>query len=309
MKKLILKSIIFSLLVGFSLFAVIYLLPVNTNISLAATIDKHRLLETTPRPRIIFAGDSNLAYGLNSAEVKKATGYNVVNMGLHGGLGLIYYMDELKPHLKKNDTVIIALDYQNYFVDGSGANTLVEITIFNPKILLSYSPKNIYNYITNIPLAFQRRLFGIFAKHTESLAYSRSAFNRYGDYEVAANVPPPKLIAPKRNMPKKINDDMVKLLNAFYDTWKGRGVHVYLTFSPLLIQDRAEQESALKLFFADMKKRVKIPVIGEPESFMYPQENFYDNLFHLNAKGKELRTKDLLAAMKKIPVLASAPDK
>ena len=307
MIKLIYKSAILISLALFSIFAVIYLQPVDPNKYLAASIDKQRLLETTPQPRIIFAGDSNLAFGLNSAMVKEATGYNVINMGLHGGLGLNYYMDELKPHLKKDDIVIIVIDYQNYFFDGSGANTLVEVTIFNPKIILCYSPETLYNFVGAIPLAFQRRLQGAFSSAGDDMAFMRSAFNEYGDNVAHLKLPQPKLLAPERPMPEKVSEGIVQLYNRFYDEWAPRGVHIYISFSPLLIQNRAKQVAALGRLYKDMVNRVKIPLIGLPTDFMYPAEMFYDNIFHLNGKGRELRTKALIQQMKKIPELAAAP--
>ncbi|MBN2159613.1 MAG: hypothetical protein JW807_09470 [Spirochaetes bacterium] len=309
MKKLLIKSALLVLLVVSTLIGVIYFMPADDNLYLAATLDKHRLLDEVPQPRIIFTGDSNLAFGLDSAMVQRATGYNIINMGLHGGLGLNYYLDELKPHLKKGDIVIIILDYQNFFFDGGGANTLVEISIFNPKILLYYSPKGYYNYLISLPLAFQRRLRGVVSSAGGDMAFLRSNFNKYGDNVGHLNMPQPKLLVFKRPMPKKVNDNMVKIYNDFYDTWTPRGVRVYVSFSPLLIQDRKEQTEALAELYGDMKKRLKPAVIGEPTAFMYPEKYFYDNLFHLNAGGRRVRTADLVRAIKKIPELASVPSR
>lgn len=307
MIKVLYKSSILVLLVVLTVIGVIYFLPADDNLYLAATLDKHRMLDEVPRPRIIFTGDSNLAFGLDSAMVEKATGYNIINMGLHGGLGLGYYLDELKPHLKKGDIVIIILDYQNFFFDGGGANTLVEISIFNPGILLHYSPKGYYNYLISIPLAFQRRMRGVVSSAGGDMAFLRSNFNKYGDNTGHLNMPQPKLLTFKRPMPKKVHDDMVAIYNRFYDTWTPRGVRVYVSFSPLLVQDREEQTRALGEIYADMKKRLKPAIIGEPTGFMYPAGYFYDNLFHLNAKGRQVRTGDLIKAMKKFPELSSAP--
>lgn len=309
MVKLIYKSAILVAFALFTIFAVIYLQPVDPNKYLAATIDKHHLIETIPQPRLIFVGDSNLAFGLNSAMVREATGYNVINMGLHGGLGLNYYMDELNPHLKKGDIVIIIIDYQNFFFDGSGANTLVEITIFNPKIIKTYSPDTLYNFVIAVPLAFQRRLQGAFSSAGDDMAFMRSAFNKDGDNVAHLKLPQPKLLAPERPMPERVSDGIVRLYNRFYETWYPRGVHVYISFSPLLIQDRKKQVASLARLYKDMINRVKIPIIGLPTDFMYPADMFYDNIFHLNGKGRELRTKALIQDMKKIPELAHAPKK
>lgn len=310
MKQFIIKSALLSGMVLFSLFAVIYLLPVNPNLYLAATIDKHRLLRETPQPRIILAGDSNIAYGLNSARIKEATGYNIINMGLHGGLGMRYYLEELTPYLRKDDVVIIIPEYQNYFFDGSGANTLVEITIFNPRVILSYSRKTLHSFIASVPLAFQRRLKGAFSDGTPSgnMTLARTAFNEFGDNVGHLNTAKPKFLTVERPMPKKVNDDLVALFNEFYDTWTPRGVRIFLTYSPMIIQNRAKQEKALAEISADMKARIRIPQFGDPFALMYPPELFYDNIFHLDGRGRELRTTEMIAAMKKVPLLARAPE-
>lgn len=307
MKKFIIKASLFIFLIVFTIFGVVFLLPVDKNKYLGATIDKHRLLEVTPQPRIIFAGDSNIAFGLDSAKIKAATGYNIVNMGLHGGLGLIYYMDELKPHLKKNDIVIFILDCQNYLSDGSGYNSIIEITLFNPKILKYYSLKNYYNFIISMPLAFNRRLRGALFHSGDDMAFVRTAFNEYGDNVGHLNLPQPKLLTAPRTLPTRMEDNSAKLFNDFYDLWTPRGVKVYLSFSPLLQEDRAKQERELNSLYVDIKKRLKLTVIGLPANFIYPADYFYDNIFHLHKKGREIRTQELIKAMKQIPELAAAP--
>src|SRR4030042_1466434 len=132
MKEFFIKASIFSFLIGFTIFGVIYLPPIDPDRYIMALVDKHRLLKTTPQPRIIFEGDSNLAFGLDSGMIKKETGYNIINMGLHGGLGLIYSMDELKPYLKQGDIEIFIPDSAHYSGSGIGDNTLVEVTILMP---------------------------------------------------------------------------------------------------------------------------------------------------------------------------------
>lgn len=308
MKKFILKLLLFIMMILSSIFFVIYLLPVGENKYLAASLDKHRILEKTTRPRIILAGDSNIAFGVDSAMIRRETGFNVVNMGLHGGLCLIYYMDELKPHLKKNDSVIFMLDYQNFYGNGDGTNTIVEVTIFNPGIIRYYSPRNLYNFITNIPLAFQRRLKGAVTKTVDDPAMVRSGFNEYGDNVAHLSLPQPVVVAPPRQIPRRINDDTVRLFNEFYDRWHPAGVKIYLSFSPLLEQDRRQQLDDLAALSGDIHERLgRIILVGKPQDFIYPALNYYDNIFHLNGRGREIHTKDLIRVMKGMPDLAAPP--
>jgi hypothetical protein len=295
-------------MVALTLFGVIYLLPVDDNKYLAVTIDKHRILAETKQPRIIFVGDSNLAFGLDSRMVKEKTGYNVVNMGLHGGLGIIYYMDELKPYLKKGDIIIFIFDYQNYLFDGTGSNPLIEISIFNPSVLQYYSRENVVKYFKSIPITFQRRMYGFIASAKDDPAYSRSGFNEFGDNEGHLGLVK-KLRTAERKIPEEVPEVIVKIFNEFHETWSPKGVDIYLSFSPLIEENKEDQLKSLNKLREHMRKSLKLTIIGKPGPFVYPKEYFYDNPFHLNAEGRKVRTGELIKAMKGFEKFARPPKK
>lgn len=322
MKKLIAKFIVFIVLILSTIYGIIYLQQIDKDKYLMTLLDKHRLLQATPQPRVILVGDSSLAFGMDSAMIKKATGYNVINMGLHGGLGLIYIMDELKPYLKKNDIVIFCLDYTHYMGVGTGDNTIIEVTIIMPWIIKYYSRENWMPFINNIPLTFQRRLKGLFRPSKEGVGHRRSGFNEYGDNIghiglksdyfkgmdfIAKYVPQARELNMTRFLPDRVNNVVVNKLNWFASYWGGRGVKVYLAFSPLLENDRPKQEKILRSLDSDIKKRVRIKVIGSPMNYIYPQKYFFDNEFHLNGDGRELRSRQMVEDMKTDPVLSRAP--
>jgi hypothetical protein len=323
MRKFFINASMFGFLVAFTIFGVIYLLPVDQDRYLLALVDKHRLLEKTPQPRIIIAGDSNLAFGLDSGMVKKATGYNIINMGLHGGLGLIYAMDELKPNLKKHDIIIFIPDYTHYAGTGVGDNTLVEVTIVFPGLLRFYSRENIRPFISSIPLTFQRRLRGWLSPTKEVASHRRSNFNEYGDNVGHLDLPQPKFkdvesvaqfipgLAGQditRILPDRVNDELARSMNEFVAYCKERDIDVYLTFSPMMKWTKAEEKQvkALRQIEKDIQSRVHMKVFGNAEAYIYPREYFFDNEFHLNKKGREIRTKRLVETMKLDPLLSSA---
>jgi hypothetical protein len=305
-------------------FGVIYLPPVDPDRYIMALVDKHRLLRTTPQPRIIIAGDSNLAFGLDSGMIKKATGYNVINMGLHGGLGLLYSMDEIRPYLKKGDIVMMIPDYTHYQGNGVGDNTLVEVTILMPWLIRYYSRENYMAFISNIPLTFQRRLRGLLSPSKETPTHRRSGFNQYGDNEGHIGVKPPEFkgkefiakylpqaanLGITRFLPEHVNPELVKQLNRFADECAKRGVSTYISFSPLMEGDRARQVKSLTSLEKDLRARVHMKFVGDSLGYIYPKEYFFDNEFHLNGTGREIRTKRLVDTMKAVPELASAPKK
>ncbi len=322
MKKFILKAFIFSALILSTIFGIIYIQPIDKDKYLMTLLDKHRLLAATPQPRIILVGDSSLAFGMDSAMVQKATGYNVINMGLHGGLGLLYIMDELKPYLKKDDIVIFNLDYTHYIGFGTGDNTLIEVTIVMPWIIRYYSRENYMPFITNIPVTFQRRLRGLFNPSKEGPGHRRSGFNEYGDNIghigltsdyfkgmdfIAQYVPQARQLNMTRFLPDRVNEPVVLYMNRFSSYWERRGVKIYLAYSPLLENDRPKQEKTLRSLDRDIRERIHMKVIGNPLNYIYPQKYFFDNEFHLNGEGRELRTRQLLEDLKTDPILSRAP--
>jgi hypothetical protein len=305
MIKVIIKSIILSISTLATVFSVIYLAPIDKNKYLGASIDKHKRLAKLKGPRIIFTGDSSLAFGLDSAMIQKETGYNIVNMSLIGGLGPIFCIDEIKSSLKKSDIVIMAFDYQNYFTDGSGLNSIVEVTIFNPEVMSKFSAKTWDNYLKNFPIAFQRRLSGLIIPALDDIAFVRYAFNEYGDNVGHTKLPRPQFGYAPRQIPLKMNDDLAKFFNGFNDHCLKNGIKCFITFSPLLIEDKQKQKMQLEKLMKSLNNQINIQAIGKPWDFMYPFEDFYNNVFHLNGIGREKRTKDLINQMKKIPLFNS----
>ena len=113
------KIIIFSVLLGIPLSIVLFVIPFEENNYYLALNDKHKALETTPQPRIILVGGSNLAFGIDSERMEKELNVSVVNTGLAAGMGLPYMLKDVKPYLKEGDTVILVPEYSLYF-DGIG---------------------------------------------------------------------------------------------------------------------------------------------------------------------------------------------
>src|SRR5688500_9034323 len=62
---------------------VVFLVPEGNDYGLATVLKHDRLARDVPR-KIVFIGGSNLAFGMDSGMVEKATGLPVVNMGMNG---------------------------------------------------------------------------------------------------------------------------------------------------------------------------------------------------------------------------------
>ncbi len=313
MKKFLIKSTLFVATVFAYIIGAVYFLPVDQDSYIAATKDRHRNLEITQRPRIILIGGSSLAFGTDSDMIHRRTGQNVVNMGYHGGLGLQFYANEIKPYLGRGDTVIAAFEYQ-LLADPNvgGMAPIVEVTIFYPRAICYFTPRNVKSYFDYLPITFQRRLRGVFSPSTvDEHTYRRSKFNKYGDYLGHLNVAPHLGISPQI-VPEKLTDQARDIYVELRDYCVEKGAKLYIAFPPLMVEkgngDKLREVTGkLNSLYRDMET-LGIPMIGNPRDFVYPEEYFYDTIYHLNGSGREMKTREMIKAMKAYPSLFTVPD-
>ena len=90
MKHYILKLLRCITLFIILIVSLVWLIPIDKNNYLMAYKSKTARLITCPTPRIVFIGGSNLAFGLDSHMIEDSLHCHVVNMGLHGGIGIRY---------------------------------------------------------------------------------------------------------------------------------------------------------------------------------------------------------------------------
>lgn len=111
--KLIFRAFVigsFSLLLATSIF--ISIKP-DTENYFYASLEKTRLLQETPSPRIILFGGSNIAFGIDSEMMAQELGIPVINDGLHAGLGIIP-LNEIRDYIRQGDIIILSLESHTF---------------------------------------------------------------------------------------------------------------------------------------------------------------------------------------------------
>ena len=264
-----------------------------------------KLLENTPSPRIILVGGSNVSFGIDAELMQRTLGIPVINDGLHAGLGLAP-LRELEEYIRKGDVIIISLEY-NFFayqdvMDGDTAFL---------SDWIEYSPRRI-QYLSNP----WREAPGIYATMLQrkvnrkvntylfggSLAEVRSVFvgTKYdlnGDFighlqEVSTN---------RRKIPATpypvsgLQDQIFVFLQNFNQIAHEKGAEVYFE-APASRQSncKATGEALMADFFKTFSGRSSIPILTRLEEVCMPDKYFFDTEYHLNAQGRELRTKRLM---------------
>ncbi|MBK6506453.1 MAG: hypothetical protein IPG02_12495 [Ignavibacteria bacterium] len=320
MIKLIIKIFLLLLVVAGTLFLIlrrsgskVY----DSNNYFAAIIDKDSLIMNTASPRIIFAGASNLAFGLDSKMIEKEFGMPVINMGLHGNFGLSFILNNVKKNIREGDIIILSLEY---YLDELYYKDIDYITHLYPKAEEYIDRDGDYysqkaKYFVSEAQAGKQKLFNQFfdkvlkfkeAKvfvsdqlHSyDTLIYSRNAFNSNGDVVSHIGKKYPDEIRGRTLIEAKDYSESIKKLNDFAEYVKAHGARVYFTYASYPETEFKKNILAIEEFEKQLKDDMKIEIITTPQEMMFSDSLFFDTVYHLNEEGRRERTEILIEKMK-----------
>lgn len=307
MKKLAIKSILFLSLITIGIALVYILLPESKENVMASIIDKEALLESTNSPKIVLVGGSNVAFGIDSEMIDDNFNYEVVNTSLTGGMGLTYMLSFVKPYLREGDIVILALEYQilynNKYISYIALNEALGLY---PAALKYVSPFGDPIQPTRILRTIQRRTLNYLGLSRKSTInhLSRTGFNKYGDLIEHLDKGPMDIQVKRYPLKyKPANPEIINELNDFYKYCLERGVKVYLTSPPFPQILKPDLEINGDQWTSNLQQSLLIPIISDPDDYLFPENYFWGQAYHLNADGRRERTqilvKDLKIALEK----------
>ena len=285
MKKFLVKVFILliPLIVGI-------VLPLPENSYDLAIIDKHRILADTESPKIVLAGGSNLAFGIDSAEIKNKLNFPVVNTAVHAGFGLGRMLDDISRYLYTGDILLIIPEYSHFTGAWNGDSAAYELIFDAHQYRLLWSsyygmPNDFSSYIST-------HLNAIIPRGQNPLAYSRDGFNEYGDYVKHLGMENRPFVSDKSA--GTLNQSYLNNFFRFIDNFTERGITVMLSYP--CYEEQSFRNSAALIQELDVSFRAKenLLVISTPEAYCYPAEYFYDTVYHLNREGRAVRTSQLI---------------
>jgi hypothetical protein len=299
MKKFFIKVFILFLLLaaGIGIIAFMQTLPeYSYNL---AIIDKQWILANAQSPKIVLAGGSNLAFGIDSETIQNKFNRPVINMGLHAGLGLGRILDNLSPFLNSGDILLIVPEYSHFTSDWNGNSTAYEQIFDAGQYRLIWSfyygwpNDNFFSYLSAkfnmMPKLFIRNKNKI---DINTLSYSRDGFNEYGDYVKHLEI---------ENQPFDaagnagiINQTYLKHFFQIVDDFSRRGIIVVLSYPCYEEQSFRNSVELIQELNTLFMAKENLLVISTPESYCYPVNYFYDTVYHLNNKGRSMRTSQLI---------------
>jgi hypothetical protein len=276
-------------------------------------LDKHTIAQNTPSPKILIVGGSSGSFGINSDILETNTKRPVANMSFIAPFGTFFILNDAIAEVKQNDTILVTLEYdiEKY----CPADILLSVSDFYPsakKYLKKESnPIVVIKDRVNHKITNVRKLFwNNFTTNQNKAAqvsdvtsvYFRNAFSKKGDIiSHLNNIPKP---IDHHLFPKAIVDFSAQIedLNIFVEKAKAKGAEVYYVFPPLSQSTYQYGKDNIESIAMQIKQKAKCKIIGTPIAFVMPDSAFFDSFYHLNAQGRDLRTKklaDFLEEMKK----------
>jgi hypothetical protein len=272
----------------------------------AGSLRQIELLENVPSPRIILIGGSNVSFGLDAELMQKTLGIPVINDGLHAGLGVVP-LTELQEYIREGDVIIVSLEYSMF-----SSKDIMEGDRAFLSDWIEYSPRRL-KYLSN-PLSetpgiyatmLQRKvnrkvnsyLLGGSLDETRGV-FSGTKFDTEGDFIGhldEASMSRKKILSVPYPV-SGLKDDIFIFLQNFNQIALENGAEVYFEAPASRRSNcKATGETSIANFFKTFAERTSIPMLTSLEEVCMPDKYFFDTAYHLNAQGRELRTKRLIA--------------
>jgi hypothetical protein len=240
---------------------------------------------------------------------------NVVNMGLYARLGLRYMLAQIRPYIQPGDVIAIVPEYDQFYGKFSeGDNTLTTALLYAPAdrigdFIKSYSVVDVVlrPRAENVRLAFLQAtadLFGVKAKYfppDTNAVYNRRSFNQYGDmisHLGKKGKRPDSIFVGELPQASEFSKRAVDELNDISDAARSRGAHVYFLFPSFMDRAYTLNRRAIAALEQRLAKDMRIPIVGTPADFVLPADLFFDTRFHLNERGRALRTMKMIEILR-----------
>jgi hypothetical protein len=284
---------------------------------LAAVLEKDRLIRSTPSPKIILVGGSNLAFGIDSKEMEDSLGLRVVNMGLYAKLGLKYMLAQVRPYIRQGDVVVVVPEYDQFYGDyANGDNTLNTALLYAPAdripdFIRSYSIVDVVlrPRVENARRSFLKAAAAAIGRENQFFppdtnpVYNRRSFNQYGDVVSHLGKKPPHdpdsiFVKPLPPL-KDFNRHTLEDLNSIGDKAKEESAHAYFMWPSYIDRSYAINVAAIDSLQRKLTGGMRMPLVGTASDFVYPGRLFFDTRYHLNSEGRQLRTLKMIEVLRR----------
>lgn len=307
MKRFVLRCLAFSAILFTTLVVIGLTVPYNSDGYMREQFIKDKLLQASDRPNaIVLVGGSNTAFGYNSSKLERETGFPVINMGLHAGLGLKFIIDNVVPYVRRGDIVVISPEYDHFFEDiAYGSQPLADLFyLFPARYATKLNPAQIYRIAENTGGFLRSKVEYLAADilvPSYQSVYRLSSFNKYGDVVAHWKTDDKRYesVGDAHFESRKGNIRYIQYLCEELKGMKERGVEVIL-YPPVIA------ESVLRAYDADIHFVTRVltdsgfPFVCPPAEVAQPDSMFYDTPYHLREEGANRHSVHLAHIIKRL---------
>jgi len=267
---------------------------------------KHEQLVGRGYDRIILAGGSNVAFGVDSSQVHKVTQRETINLGLLGGIGLGAMLNEVEEGARAGDLVLLIPEYEHFYGnimygDRDAAN-LVRYDMSSLRYFSSWGQwkslvENAHALARDTTLGLMDKARAKMRGGQEARAvptiYRSDAFNEYGDVVAHLNQAPrpDRVAATSTRMEGEFNQQALDAIARCARRLAARGAGFLVFYPPVAARYWAVNSDLVRQVAARMPEQWTLTT---PEEWVFDDRLFYDTAYHLNRVGRELRTKKLV---------------
>lgn len=277
-----------------------------TDSMMGELIHKLDYLASLSSPKIVFIGGSGCSHGIDSEIVEKSFGLPVANMGLHAGMGLAYQLSSIDEYIHKGDYVVIIPEYNNFHSCLGERELLMVISDILPldrkKLdraqwcnLLQYMPEYGINKIkrlikNGVKYCFKKHVikidkdYGLYKYDDRGDMIGSRDDNRNLGFKPAGFQSAAGVLIGNKN-------DCIRRINRFIEAHRDATVVVF----PAAFQD-ASFDNQIEYINAVEKILEKngTPYVARPSRYRMLNEECWDTPYHLNGRGIQRRTKQLI---------------
>lgn len=262
--------------------------------------DKFRLLKETNEPKIIIICGSNGAYGIDQNMLEEATGYKVVNLGLHAGFRYLFPTELSKANMNAGDIVLLAYEYE-WGSEGqftSIGTDLVMTGIDSDVALYQYMPVRVWpSILGNLGMyAYQKNTFesaeGVYSRESFDTQTGQMVLLRDDIFdEYHANIYD---FGTMDFFDWYVSDESAAYLRKYKSYVEKKGAEVYFVAPPLLRESVISDLGTVAAVKDMEEESVGIPYISDPIDYLYPETLMFNTIYHCNDRGEKERTRQLI---------------
>lgn len=272
----------------------------------------YKKLESTEGKKIVVLGNSNVAFGVDSALAQKLLNeagleYSVCNFGLYGALGTKMTCELAYSQIKKGDIVIFTPELYAQSLSTYFSAEEAWYALDGDMGLYGAFPSGTKSALAGGYFAYTSKKFSLYRSGKSaqgSGVYAKSSFDANCDLK---NYPRPHNVmdgGSDKNNPVTFDKSLfsaefISYINAFAEKIIGRGAEIYYSFAPMNADaiSFGELEKA-EDFYDFLNGALGFKIISNIGDYILEKEWFYDSNFHLNQSGMTVRTVKLVNDIK-----------